>query len=495
MFKAHTIPMFVAGLLAAFGAAHAQTTSLITVYGTAYLQDGISPVPAGFTVDVRNLDEGTSQNRMPSAQEPGRYEVTFVDYSDNVAASAGDRIEVVLRTAAGEAASEYQVFLLGPQEIENREVRIDVTLRNARTWTIRADGTGEAATLPAAVDTALGMVGDTILVEPGEYTWTNQGASGAALMILESGLNLFALTADGSSVLDAEGHGSVILCDGLPDSTRIAGFTIRGGDAAGGGGILCKSSAVRLSSCVFYGNTASYGGAIACLACSPRIENCTVVENLVSDAGAGIYCSNASPLIENCVIAFNYETPGVECGDTLSSPSFGCNDLWGNEGGDGLPPRAVDLGGNISLDPIFCAAPSRDYRVRNDSPCLPENQPGPDPCGLIGALGAACWATGVDGEEGRSVSALLAAPRPNPFRENTTIWFSVPSGRAARISVYDSSGRLVKTIVDAPSPGVNGVVRWDGRNIAGARVSPGVYFVRLTTGAGVDSTRKVVFLR
>lgn len=42
----------------------------------------------------------------------------------------------------------------------------------ARTWHIRSDGTGDAATIQAGVDSA--GVGDTVLVAPGTYTGSTE---------------------------------------------------------------------------------------------------------------------------------------------------------------------------------------------------------------------------------------------------------------------------------------------------------------------------------
>ena len=85
----------------------------------------------------------------------------------------------------------------------------------------------------------------------------------------------------------------------------------------------------------------------------------------------------------------------------------------------------------------------------------------------------------------------LAPGAPNPFSRETTLSFSLPNEQAARLAVYDVAGRLVRSIeLAAPA----GTIIWDGTNLQGSRVSPGVYFLRLEGGPGTD-TKRVVLTR
>jgi uncharacterized repeat protein (TIGR01451 family) len=88
----------------------------------------------------------------------------------------------------------------------------------------------------------------------------------------------------------------------------------------------------------------------------------------------------------------------------------------------------------------------------------------------------------------------LDLARPNPFREKTTIQFGIPVEGMAIISIWDVSGRLVRTLVRSEmAPGRYQPV-WDGRDDAGRFVSAGIYFVRLESGSFL-ATRKVLRLR
>ena len=73
--------------------------------------------------------------------------------------------------------------------------------------------------------------------------------------------------------------------------------------------------------------------------------------------------------------------------------------------------------------------------------------------------------------------------------------YQVPlPGGPVRITVYDVGGRLVKTILNEPrGPGVYRAV-WNGRDNRGTQVASGVYFVRMTAGSFVKTT-KVLLLK
>jgi hypothetical protein len=91
-------------------------------------------------------------------------------------------------------------------------------------------------------------------------------------------------------------------------------------------------------------------------------------------------------------------------------------------------------------------------------------------------------------------SLAVEAPSPNPFRAATTVRFATPSGGPVTVRVHDVTGRLVRTLLArSVEPGEQRVT-WDGRDDAGRRVSPGVYFVRLHAG-GVDRSVKTSLLR
>ncbi len=98
-----------------------------------------------------------------------------------------------------------------------------------------------------------------------------------------------------------------------------------------------------------------------------------------------------------------------------------------------------------------------------------------------------------DGPPAPVTDAIVSAA-PNPFNPQTTIRFDLAGAGPARLGVYDVSGRLVTTLVDADLPVGRHEVRWDGRDRSGAVRAAGTYFCRLETRAGV-MTRKVSLVK
>ena len=134
---------------------------------------------------------------------------------------------------------------------------------------------------------------------------------------------------------------------------------------------------------------------------------------------------------------------------------------------------------------------------------------GVSPGGLI-----ALWTHSPDGSYG-PLMALLVSPEggtidpatrlppalavlsagPSPMQDDFTIRFR--SGQAQRLDadVYDLLGRRMRVLERGLAlPAGDHQVRWDGRDALGERVRPGVYIVRLRSGAGIASSRVVAGL-
>lgn len=83
----------------------------------------------------------------------------------------------------------------------------------------------------------------------------------------------------------------------------------------------------------------------------------------------------------------------------------------------------------------------------------------------------------------------------NPDRgESSVIEYNHGSSGHVNISVYDRTGRKIRTIIDQDQPAGTQSATWDGRNDDGSIVAPGVYFL-LHEGDLTLPTRKIILIR
>jgi hypothetical protein len=101
--------------------------------------------------------------------------------------------------------------------------------------------------------------------------------------------------------------------------------------------------------------------------------------------------------------------------------------------------------------------------------------------------------TDVENDE-FSDKVRLSQNYPNPFNPVTSIRFSLARTGHVDLSIYDVSGRKVKTLLDRKLGRGPHIVSWNGRNASGDRVASGVYFYRLDTSKKTIS-RKMILLR
>ena len=100
---------------------------------------------------------------------------------------------------------------------------------------------------------------------------------------------------------------------------------------------------------------------------------------------------------------------------------------------------------------------------------------------------------------GKPQQDLLLQNYPNPFNPETWIPYQLSKDSAVSISIYDTTGKLVRTLsLGFQTAGFyNGrgqAAYWDGRNALGERVASGVYFYQLTTPA-FQQTRRMLILK
>jgi len=100
----------------------------------------------------------------------------------------------------------------------------------------------------------------------------------------------------------------------------------------------------------------------------------------------------------------------------------------------------------------------------------------------------------ADVPEQPASSLSLAGPHPNPASHATSLSYSLGTDCPVELSVYSTSGRLVRTLVDTGMSEGPKSVEWDLRDSRGNEVASGVYFVRLEAGDSALA-RKLIVVR
>jgi hypothetical protein len=107
------------------------------------------------------------------------------------------------------------------------------------------------------------------------------------------------------------------------------------------------------------------------------------------------------------------------------------------------------------------------------------------------------WSAKMDGDEaGNVVDRITALPKtmlvvisPNPFNPATTISYQLTAISPVKLTVYDTAGRPVATLVNGGREPGNHQVTFDGSNLPS-----GLYFYRLTAGVN-SAVGKMVLLK
>ncbi len=97
--------------------------------------------------------------------------------------------------------------------------------------------------------------------------------------------------------------------------------------------------------------------------------------------------------------------------------------------------------------------------------------------------------TGIDDFKPTATNFLLLNNFPNPFNETTTIRFTLPAASRARIDIFDTSGHLVKRLLDQRLTAGRHQLQWQARDHAS-----GVYFCQLVSDMG-RQIQKMILLK
>jgi len=235
---------------------------------------------------------------------------------------------------------------------------------SATTRTIELDGSGDYTVIQEALFAS--TKGDTVLVGPGTYTWTNQGSGDDHGMVRywlseQDEVTLLSTHGPEATILDAEGQGRIFFANGNnvtndPVNFLIRGFTMRNGyapkvpnrDEQEGGAIAMHLCEAIVENCIFENNEAEYGGAVwlggvgaydyrncifrnnvarlqktgvdyraigggVFVGGSPQrttFENCTFTDNHAQYRGGGLMITRGNIEIRDCLFAGNSASAG-----------------------------------------------------------------------------------------------------------------------------------------------------------------------------------------
>jgi hypothetical protein len=88
----------------------------------------------------------------------------------------------------------------------------------------------------------------------------------------------------------------------------------------------------------------------------------------------------------------------------------------------------------------------------------------------------------------------LGQNHPNPFNPTTNIRFTVEKEGPIDLSIFDISGRRIRTLISGTRAPGDHMVTWSGTNESGSRVPSGMYFYKLVSLEGVSS-RKMMMVK
>ena len=101
---------------------------------------------------------------------------------------------------------------------------------------------------------------------------------------------------------------------------------------------------------------------------------------------------------------------------------------------------------------------------------------------------------GVDGDDGMGMlnkedGARKAKNAPNPFNPTTTISYTLQENGPVSVKVYNTQGRLIRTLLEGEGFEGSHQVMWDGRNDRGEFVSSGMYFYKIIANNEIVTER------
>jgi len=91
-------------------------------------------------------------------------------------------------------------------------------------------------------------------------------------------------------------------------------------------------------------------------------------------------------------------------------------------------------------------------------------------------------------------SYKLSQNFPNPFNPETIIIYTIQKPGIVQINIFNVNGQLVKSLLSEDKLTGEYLLRWDGANNLGKKVSSGIYLDMLKAGRKFI-TKKMILLR
>ena len=265
-----------------------------------YRFDPVEPV----TVAVNLCNDGTDYDTVVYMWRNGYSE--FVACNDDACTSSDFPWPYVSRIGSVqlEPGNAYYIVVGGYCGLTGN-YRLTVAERDTL-HVVRADGTGEFATIQEALDASYD--GDVVELADGTYT----GPGNRALTIGYKSVTLRSASGDPSAcILDCEEAAQgFVFSHWEPRTTVIEGITIRRGanpEGYGGGVYLGEGASPLFRDCVIESCRARLGAGVAAEEGSGRFERCRFRQNWASENGGAVY--DASPFegleMEDCTLDGN----------------------------------------------------------------------------------------------------------------------------------------------------------------------------------------------
>ena len=103
-------------------------------------------------------------------------------------------------------------------------------------------------------------------------------------------------------------------------------------------------------------------------------------------------------------------------------------------------------------------------------------------------------ASGIQIKNGLPESFAIEQNYPNPFNPTTTIQYQLPKTANVKLTIYNTSGAKIRTLISEVQNAGYHSVTWDGSNRQGQKVASGIYIYHFKAGA-FQKVRKMILLK